>query len=214
MLHNPAAGMNYWSFQSLFFFSWYENGVKKAKGRLLQDSGGSWKGPVGFAEQREALGSSSLGVEKFLPHPSLISAEKIFSDFHLLSGCGSLPSCPSRNCSNSLSIFLGPFCSYSRCLPSAVPCPALFRLWYLSGFVGEAGEGPAGAGLSGAVADYGFMSPPSDVAGAALSVSFGRAVSMFALAEKHRHYLPLKGLFCCLCPFLPLTTSIPEALPA
>lgn len=186
----------------LFLLAW-EWG-KRAKGRLLQDTGGSWKGSVGFAEQREVLGSSSLRVEKFLPHPSLISAS-----LHLLSGCGSPPSCTSSKYSSSLSIFLGPLCSHSSCLPSAVPCPALFRLWHPSGFVEEPGEEPAGAGLSGAL-----RHPHSDMAGAALSVSFGRAMSMFALAEKHRLYPPLKGLLCCLCSLLPLVMSIPEAVPA
>lgn len=42
----------------------------------------------------------------------------------------------------------------------------------------------------------------------------GRQWSPFPLAEKHRQYPPLKGLFCCLCPLLPQTTSIPEAVPA
>lgn len=156
ILHKPAAGLNgevSGVFSHLFLLAW-EWG-KRAKGRLLQDTGGSWKRSVGFAEQREASGSSSLCVEKFLPHPSLISAS-----LHLLSGCGSPPSCTSSKYSSSLSIFLGPFCSHSRCLPPVVPCPALFRLWYPSGFVEEPGEESAGAGLSGAIANCCFMSPP------------------------------------------------------
>lgn len=182
---------------------------KRVKGRLLQDSEGCWKGSMGFVEQREALGSSSLGVEKFLPHPSLISVS-----LHLLSGCGSPPSCTSINYSNSLSIFLGPFCSHSSCLPSAVPCPALSRLWYLSGFVEEPGEDPAEAGLSGGVANYRFTSPHKTWLGLVCLHPLGKQQSVFALAEKHRQYSPLKGLFCCLCPLLPQTTSIPEAVPA
>lgn len=155
---------------------------------------------MGFAEQREALGSSSLGVEKFLPPPSLISVS-----LHLLSGCGSPPSYTSINYSNSLSIFLGPFCSHSSCLPSAVPCPALCRLWYLSGFVEEPGEEPAEAGLSGGVANYRFTSPPHDLVGAALSASIGKAAVRVCTSRETQAIFTLKKAL-----WLPLPSSAPH----
>lgn len=132
ILHKPPAGWNgdLSGVLSHCFFSLGMRMGKRAKGKLLQDSGGSWKGSVGLGEQREDSGRSSLGVEKFLPHPSLISAS-----LHLLSGRGSPPSCPSSNYSNSLSIFLSPFCSHSSCLPSAAlflhfsDCDTCLGLW-------------------------------------------------------------------------------------
>lgn len=177
----------------VFFFLLEWEWGKRAKGGLLQDSEGNWKGSVGFAELREASGSSSLGVEKFPPHPFLIS-----ESLHLLSGCGSSPIC---NYSNSLSTFLGPFCSHSSCLPSAVPCLALFRLWY-PGFVGEPGEEPAEAVLCGAVVNYCSPCHPTVTW---LGLLCGKAVVHVCSSRETRAVFTLKRAL-----LLPLPSSAPD----
>lgn len=190
-----------------FFPFWDQNGVKKQKEGFWRTLNGSWKRSVGTAELREGLESSSLDLGRFLPQPSLISPSH-----HLLSGCGSPSHVPLWGyCTSSSS--LGPFCSQSSCLPSAVSRPALFKLWYPTGFVEEPEEEPWEAGCLLLLLIATSHHPHYSLAEASVPPSIGQWFP-FPLSEKHRQPLPLEVLFCCLCAPLSWTTSVPEAAPA
>lgn len=183
-----------WGF---FFPFWDQNGVKKQKEGFWRTLNGSWKRSVGIAELREGLESSSLDLGRFLPQPSLISPSH-----HLLSRCSS----PSRvplwgYCTSSSS--LGPFCSQSSCLPSAVSRPALFKLWYPTGFVEEPEEEPWEAGCLLLLLIATSHHPHYSLAEASVPPSIGQAVvPISTLREAQATSTPWSALL------LPLPSSV------
>lgn len=174
ILHKPAVGLNgevSGDFSCVFFFSLLgSEWSKKAKGRLLEDSEWELEEISGNCRTERGFGEQLTGLGRFLPQPSLISPSH-----HLLSGCGS-PSCVPLwgYCTSSSS--LGPFCSQSSCLPSAVSRPALFKLWYPTGFVEEPEEEPWEAGCLLLLLIATSHHPHYSLAEASVPPSIGQAV--------------------------------------
>lgn len=142
--YKPAAGLH-GEVQGVFIHCFFSFGIRtwsESKRKLLEDSKWELEELHGVCKTQRGFQEQCTGECRKVSSSPFTNLAVPSSGLRMWqSPCVSLWGYfTSSSYSNSLSSFLVPFCSHSSHLPSALPCPALFELWYPAGFVEEPGE--------------------------------------------------------------------------